>query len=422
MKKIAFISEHASPLAVLGGIDSGGQNVYVSELARQMVSLGYKVDIYTRWDNNKLPKVIQWSAYIRIIHVKAGPLTFIPKEEMLGYMKEFGKDMLSFIRKEKVVYSVIHANFFMSAMVADYLKEKLGIPFVVTFHALGYVRQIYQKDKDKFPKERVIIEERIMKRADHIIAECPQDMQDMVNYYTASPHKITIIPCGFNTKEFYPVNKQLARNLLKLDADDRILLQLGRLVPRKGIDNVIRALGKLRSCNQNIKLIIVGGASEKSDFQTRHEIKRLEQIAKKEGVQNAVIFAGRQCREQLKYYYSASDIFITTPWYEPFGITPLEAMACGIPVIGSNVGGIKYSVVDGQTGCLVPPNDPEQLAWKIRNLFSNPILMMKMRNRALIRVNSFFTWNKVALSVYNLYEDICMRYHPAPKIKVAGLQ
>lgn len=405
-KKIAFISEHASPLASLGGVDSGGQNVYVTELAKHLATIGYEIDIYTRWDNHKIEKVINWMPGIRVVHVLAGPLTVIPKEELLQYMPAFTEDMLAFMEEEKVTYQLIHANFFMSAMVAMEIKKLLKIPFIVTFHALGYVRQIHQGKDDKFPAERMEIEEEIVQHADQIIAECPQDRRDLIDYYHAPLDRISVIPCGFSAKEFYPIDRSIARILLNLKQDEKILLQLGRMVRRKGVDNVVKALGKLKDSKEPYRLVIVGGETDSPNPLACPEIARLQKIAEQEGVLDKITFVGRKNREILKYYYAASDIFISTPWYEPFGITPLEAMACGTPVIGSNVGGIKYSVQDGKTGFLVPPNDPIALAEKIQLLISDEKLMREMKENSIKRVNTHFTWAKVSMSVAALYKKI----------------
>lgn len=408
-KKIAFISEHASPLATLGGVDSGGQNVYVAELPKQLVKLGYEVDIFTRREDECTPETVEWLPHIRVIHVKAGCVGCMPKEELLQHMDEFTSNMLDFIRREDVRYDLVHANFFMSALVASNIKKALDIPYVVTFHALGLVRQVHQKEADKFPKKRLDIERFIVKDADCVIAECPQDREDLINYYDAPSDKITIIPCGFSPKEFYPINKTVARKILNLKQDEKIILQLGRMVPRKGVDNVIRALGKLKDHSQKIRLIVVGGEADVPDPLLIPEIARLQKIAIEEGVLANVTFVGRKKRDVLKYYYGASDIFITTPWYEPFGITPLEAMACGTPVIGANVGGIKYSVVDGKTGYLVPPKDPAALAEKIKCFIADEKAMAIMRTNALKRVNKLFTWSKIAAMLRELYEDIIFR-------------
>jgi D-inositol-3-phosphate glycosyltransferase len=405
-KRIAFISEHASPLAVLGGVDAGGQNVYVAELAKYLVTIGYDIDVFTRWEDPALPHVVNWLNDVRVIHVKAGPVKYIPKEELLPYMPEFRKNMMSFMEREEIIYDLIHANFFMSALVAMELKEIMDIPYVVTYHALGKVRRIHQKEADKFPAERQDIEEETALRANKIIAECPQDKEDFRNLYHVDNSKLTIVPCGFCPSEFYPINQSLARNYLGLNQKEDIILQLGRMVPRKGVDNVIQALSFLKSATRKTRLLIVGGESEIPDPVACPEIGRLQKFTEELGVASSVTFIGRRDRSLLKYYYSAADIFITTPWYEPFGITPLESMACGTPVIGANVGGIKYSIKNGETGYLVPPKVPQALALKIDHLLSNKMLLKKMQVNCLRRVHKLFTWKKIAESVATVYEEV----------------
>lgn len=415
-RRIAFISEHASPLATLGGVDSGGQNVYVAELSKALAQKGYAIDVFTRKDDESLEDVVNWLPNIRVIHVKAGPEKHIEKEKLLCYMNEFTNNMLCFI-KENHTYDLIHANFFMSGLVASGIKKKTGIPYLITFHALGLVRLAHQKEMDKFPAERFDIERMIVKDADIVIAECPQDKEDLINYYRTDPSKICIAPCGFNPDEFYVIDKKIARAKLNLNKDEVILLQLGRMVPRKGVETVIRSLSKLEKI-KNIRLLIVGGESDEPDENITPEIGRLKKIAAEENVTAHVTFTGRRNRKMLKYFYAAADLFITTPWYEPFGITPLEAMACGTPVIGANVGGIKFSVEDGKTGLLVPPQNPELLAQKISYLLSNKILLEEMKRNAVKRVHKYFTWATVANSVHVLYQQL---YKPAKPVNKVAL-
>jgi D-inositol-3-phosphate glycosyltransferase len=412
-RKIAFISEHASPLAVLGGVDSGGQNVYVAEICKSLAKLGYVIDIFTRRDSEDLPEVVEWLPDIRVVHVDAGPAREVSKECLLGYMDEFTMNMVRFIRNDQLRYDLIHANFFMSGLVASSVKKLLGIPYVITFHALGKIRMIHQKDKDAFPPARLDIEQMIVNDADYIIAECPQDKQDLIEHYHADPVKITIIPCGFSSEEFYPYSKMEAREYLGLKKDELVLLQLGRVVPRKGIDNVIRAMRYLKDIPK-IKLLVVGGSDEKPDFTKDAELRRLKEIAEKEGVSTAVEFVGRRNRQQLRHYYQAADFFISTPWYEPFGITPLEAMACGTPVIGSNVGGIKYTVQHQQTGFLVPPHDPQALAEALKEGFSCPEKYKVLCENAIKRVNEKFTWTFVAKKAHQLYAKVIAHQYMQP--------
>lgn len=405
-KRIALISEHATPLGIFGGADSGGQNVYVGQVAKHLAAVGYAVDVFTRCDCPQLPEVVEWHNAVRIIHITAGATKALPKEALLPYMGEFTDRVIAFMDRHWD-YDLIHANFWMSALVAAEIKRQRGIPFVVTFHALGRVRRFHQGNADKFPDERFAIEDLIVREADRIIAECPQDREDLLSFYQADPEKIEVIPCGFDRSEFWQIDRLQARSVLGLPINERIVLQLGRLVPRKGVDNAIRGFAEL-AIEHGIaaQLLIVGGESHTPDPNMNPEIARLSAIASSLEISDRVTFVGCRGREILKYFYSAADIFITTPWYEPFGITPLEAMACGTPVIGSNVGGIKFTVKDGETGYLVAPNQPEILGDRLAFLFQNPSLLQLLGRQAIRHVEQRFTWEKVTSEIAALYEAV----------------
>ena len=410
--RIAMISEHASPLACLGGVDSGGQNVYVSQVSRGLANLGYEVDIYTRRDNPYLPEQVTLSPGMRLIHVDAGPSSRIPKERLLDFMPEFSQHMLAFIHRHRLRYMLAHANFFMSGMVAMTLRRVLGLPYVITFHALGKVRRIQQGAADTFPLARETIEQSIVASADAIIAECPQDAEDLDQLYHAPRRSVHLVPCGVDLSEFYPTDPFAARQKLGLPGYERIILQLGRIVPRKGIDNVIEALAHLVQHQRvRARLLVVGGDSPVADATRTPEIGRLEKLAQSLGVAKLVTFCGAQPRARLREYYSAADVFVSTPWYEPFGITPLEAMACGIPVIGANVGGIRHSVADGISGMLVEPRDPQQLANRLELMLNDAALRQRMAQAGLARVRERFTWSGVALALNAVYR------HAVPALK-----
>jgi len=404
INRVAIISEHAAPLTSYGGVDSGGQNVYVQQVALNLVSLGIEVDIYTRRDSVTAPKVMEWQG-VRIIKIVAGPLCPISKEEIASYMEEFSRNTLEFIQEQKLHYDIVHANFWMSGLVAVHLKEKLSLPFVITFHALGKVRRAYLKENDTWGDERLELEQKIIEAADAIIAECPQDKDDLLNLYAVSPQKIRMIPCGYSDSEFWEIDKRRARDFVDFPQDQFILLNVGRLVPRKGIDNIIRAIAILsKQHGLEVKLAVVGGETDTPNPEATPEIGRLTELAIAEGVQDQVLFAGRRDRFALKCFYSAADVFVTTPWYEPFGITPLEAMACGTPVIGSRVGGIQYSVQHQETGLLVEPNNPQELAQSILTLYQDRELLHKYAQQARTRVTKF-RWDKITASILLTYQE-----------------
>lgn len=401
--KIALISEHASPLAVAGGVDSGGQNIYVANVARELVDAGHRVDVFTRRDRALLPLVSDMDG-VRVIQVPAGPPTQLPKEQLLPYMDEFAAFLIEFFEREHEPYQVMHANFFMSGLAAMKVKAALGIPLVTTFHALGRVRRLHQGANDGFPDERFAIEDRLVVESDVVVAECPQDEDDLIEHYRADPARIRIVPCGFDAGEFRPVERAAAREVLGWRQDEFTVLQLGRLVQRKGIDNVVRGVGILKQAfRASAHLYVVGGNSDVPNELATPEIARLTQIAGECGVAEQTTFVGRRGRAQLRYYYSAADVFVTTPWYEPFGITPVEAMACGTPVIGADVGGIRYSVADGVTGFLVPPRDPLMLAARLDQLRRDKPLARRMGEAGLARAQARFTWHGVGQTLAQIY-------------------
>lgn len=420
--RIVLISEHASPLARAGGIDAGGQNVYVAHVAAALARRGHEVEVLTRRDDASLPAVIGMTDGVRVHHLDAGPVGAVPKEALLPHVRDFELQARALLRRLPPC-DVVHANFFMSGMVGQQLQRRLGLPLVITFHALGAVRRLHQAGADAFPVERVTLERQVAHAADRVIAECPQDRQDLMRHYQVPARQITEVPCGVDLHEFRPGDLQVARASLGLPPGDFIVLQLGRMVPRKGIDNVIRALALLPQPAQGgcVRLVVVGGDHETPDERRTPEIGRLRCLARALGVDDRVHFVGRRDRPLLSRYYQAADVFVSTPWYEPFGITPLEAMACARPVIGSAVGGIQHTVVDGVTGYLVPPMDAPTLAVHLDWLRAHPQQAAAMGRAGLARVRRMFTWGQVAARLELVYRRVMAERRSPPPGRGRGL-
>jgi D-inositol-3-phosphate glycosyltransferase len=408
--RVALISDHASPLAAPGSIDCGGQNVYVAHLARELALAGCTVDVFTRRDAIGQKQLVRWRDNIRVINVPAGPAHHVPKEQLLPHVQAFARFATRFARHQEALYDIVHANFFMSGMVAQHLKQTLGIPFVITFHALGEVRRMAQGAADAFPPARTRIETLLMQQADRIIAECAQDRLDMESLYGASPARIAVAPCGFDPAELWPQEQDEARRQLGVAQGKFTVLQLGRMVPRKGVDTVIQATALLRSHHDiDAQLLVVGGelgATAQSGGRDSPEIARLRALAHRLGIAADVHFVGQKPRAELRHWYSAADVFVTTPWYEPFGITPVEAMACARPVVGSEVGGIKSTVLDGSTGFLVPSRDPQAVADRLATLQRQPELARNMGDAGLRRAYRHYTWRSVAQQVAAVYAAV----------------
>ncbi|KQQ96600.1 glycosyltransferase [Massilia sp. Leaf139] len=404
---VALISEHASPLPAQGGAAAaanvGGQDVYVANLARELALAGARVDIFTRRDAPGQNKIVHLGEGIRLIHVPAGPAQPLPKEALLPHMDAFVRFVIRFARRLAVPYDIVHANFFMSGLVAQQLKLALGIPWVITFHALGDMRRLAHGPFDAFPPERIRLEKALMRQADRIIAESPQERLDMEQLYGADPGRITVAPRGFDPNELWPVPRAVARAQLGLAPERFTVLQLGRLAPRKGIDTAIQGLAMLRDRHGvDADLLVVGSGGDGGE----EEQARLRALAQQLGVDDQVRFAGQQPRAALRLWYGAADVFVSTPWYEPFGITPVEAMACARPVIGAEVGGIKSTVVDGLTGFLIPSRDPRALAARLAALHADPALGKRMGEEGLLRAWRHYTWRAVAQQACAVYATV----------------
>lgn len=397
--RIALISEHASPAALLGGEDAGGQNVYVDELSRALGRLGHRVDVFTRRDSVAAPEVLAYAPGVRIINLAAGPPMALPKDDLWPRMPAFRDAFLQFLRRDGARYDALHANFWMSGWVGVELAAQLRLPVVQLFHALGATKRREQPDTDSSPRDRIAVERRIVRAVDRVIAQCPSERAELIVDYDAAPGRLALIPGAVNTSLFRPVARGEARRQigLGLTAEDFVITYVGRMLPRKDVRNIVRALALLaRQTTRTVKLLVVGGTSAEPDPVATPEIGAIRQLAAELGVADRVLCVGMRQPAVLRYYYGAGDVAVTTPWYEPFGLTPLEAMACGCPVIGAQVGGVAFTVLDGLTGFLVPPRDPDALAARLRCLLDRPALRDEFGAAARQRVEREFTWTLTA--------------------------
>jgi D-inositol-3-phosphate glycosyltransferase len=394
-----MISEHASPLATLGGEDSGGQNVYVAELARRLGAMGHRVDVFTRRDSDLLPEVVPFGEGVRVVNLPAGPPESVPKDDLFPFMAALRDTFYQFAREEPNAYDLVHANFWMSGWMACEVKRDLGLPFAQTFHALGETKQREQGARDTSPPERQSAEFRILEEVERVLATCPAEVEELTTLYEADPTRLSLVPCGVDTRTFRPVDRREARKALGLP-DRPTVVYVGRLVPRKGVDTLVEALALLPGW-LDARLLVVGGEPGGSP-----EVERLAALAGALGVAGRVTFTGSRPQWELHRYYSAADAAVSVPHYEPFGMTPLEAMACATPVVGSKVGGIKTSVADGETGYLVPPKDPEALAGRLARLLSDEVLRDRMGRAARRRIEEHYTWERVATLAASAFSEV----------------
>ncbi|MCW2849138.1 MAG: hypothetical protein JWR90_3112 [Marmoricola sp.] len=389
--KIALVSEHASPLAAIGGVDAGGQNVHVAALAGGLAHRGHEVTVYTRRDSTSLPTRITAPDGYVVEHVPAGPPTEVPKDELLAHMPAFGRHLARRWREDPV--DVVHAHFWMSGLASLAAAEPLGLPVLQTFHALGSVKKRNQGSHDTSPPTRLTLERQLCRRVTRVIATCTDEVREL-RALGLAPGKASVIPCGVDADAFRPVAARPSEGRHRL-------LVIGRIVERKGVGNVIEALEHL----PDTELVVAGGPPVDL-LDADPEVGRLRELARHHGVADRVRFLGSVGRDAVPELMCSADVVVAVPWYEPFGIVPVEAMACGRPVVGSAVGGLLDTILPGRTGELLPPRRPDLLAPVLRDLLDDPDRRESYGRAGRARAVRTYQWRQVVAATEAVYASV----------------
>ncbi|MCX4473285.1 glycosyltransferase [Micromonospora sp. NBC_01655] len=398
--RIAMISEHASPLAVLGGEDAGGQNTHVAELSAALAAAGHDVRVYTRRDAVDLPVTVRSPDGYDVVHVPAGPAEPVAKDALLPHMRAFGRWLVDRWRAGDWTPEVIHAHFWMSGLAALAAGRQTGVPVVQTYHALGAVKRRHQGVQDTSPPRRIGHERELGRAVDRVVAQCQDEVGELVRLGVPRS-RITVVPSGVNLGTFTPLGPAAARG------PGRRILTVGRLVERKGFQDVIRAMPLV----PDAECVVVGGPPE-GLLETDPHARRLRALAQSCGVDDRVTLVGAVPREEMGRWYRSADVLVAAPWYEPFGLTPLEAMACGVPVVGTAVGGLTDTVLDGVTGDLVPARDPRALGAAIRRLLDDRIRRFSYAGAARDRARRSYSWAATAERLADVYGQVAAVRRP----------
>jgi D-inositol-3-phosphate glycosyltransferase len=389
-----MVSEHASPLAaVLGGADAGGQNVHVASLARELGRRGVEVVVHTRRDDPELPTRVPIGPWAAVEHVDAGPPAPLSKDLLLPFMDDFAASLARSWAEEAP--DLVHAHFWMSGKAALAAARPLGIPVVQTFHALGVVKSRHQGAKDTSAPERLGEEQAIIRAADRIVATCSDEVFELAGL-GADLRRIHVVPCGVDLDVFRPDGPAEERR----PGVPRIVV-LTRLVERKGVEDVIAPLRHLPRAE-----LVVAGGGDAYEVDNDPEARRLRALAREHGVADRVELRGPVHRRDVPPLLRSADVVVCVPWYEPFGIVPLEAMACGVPVVASAVGGQIDTVVDGVTGLHVPPRRPDRVAGALRSLLADPALRARLGAAGVRRTRTGYGWQRVADATLAVYDAL----------------
>jgi D-inositol-3-phosphate glycosyltransferase len=408
--RIALLSYHTCPLATLGGKDAGGMNVYVRDLALYLGREGIHLDVFTRSQDEHVPHVLHDLGFAnRVAHIQAGPEHPLPRQELACFIPEFAQKVQEFADKKSLKYDLIHSHYWMSGLAAEELKKEWDVPVIQMFHTLGKLKQqVAQNDEEKEGEYRIKGELRSIQVADKIVASTSTEKEQLVTLYNADPGKINIIPPGVDLSRFYPIPPDEAKEFIGIPFDRKMLLFVGRIEPLKGIKTLLRAIGHLSDNGQteeNLCVAVIGGELEDQDGDESDEMKLLCDLRDHYGLKEIVTFLGKRSQDSLPYYYSAAEMVIMPSHYESFGMVALESMACGTPVIASNVGGLIHLVEDGVTGYHVPVEDPVALSKRISGLLQDKALRYRMGHDAFAFAKKY-SWENITHQVLEMYCDM----------------
>jgi D-inositol-3-phosphate glycosyltransferase len=405
-----MLSYHTCPLATLGGKDTGGMNVYVRELTRKLGSIGVHVDVYTRSQDEHVPHVVHDLGFgNRVVHVPAGPELPLQKQELVDHIPSFVEYILNFTERKNLEYDVIHSHYWMSGIAGRDLKGVWNVPMVHMFHTLGLMKNRIARTGELEGDYRIRGEREVLRSADKIIAATPAELAQLQWLYEVKTDFITIVPPGVNLGRFYPIPKDEAKEYLNFPLSTRMILFVGRIEPLKGIDTLINAVACMRDegalNRHDIRLSIIGGDASVSEDEMDHEMARLHQLRRDLGLDDFITFLGKRSQDSLQYYYSAADVVVVPSHYESFGMVALEAMACGTPVVASQVGGLAYLIRDGETGYHVPDQDPFALCAPLITLLDDEELHTHMSLQAAEDARGY-AWEVIAERVLEIYKGV----------------
>jgi D-inositol-3-phosphate glycosyltransferase len=392
---IAMLSVHTSPLDTPGRTrDAGGMNVYMRELASELGHRHTNVDIFTRWTNKNTPRIVQLSPNVRVIHIKAGALSPLHKNDLYQHLPEFIHNIEAFSRGEDSRYDVLHSHYWLSGVAASQLALRWDIPHVTMFHTLARLKQLANPN-EKEPALRLEMEQQLIQRADRIIAATTDERTQLIRYCGATTNQVQVIPCGVDLKLFVPYNKQEARKKLALPLNQPVLLFVGRLDPFKGPDVFLQAAAMME---EEAQIVVVGGKLDDD-----RELQYLQQLAVEYNISHRVHFWGARPQKELPLIYSAADATVIPSYHESFGLVAVESLACGTPVVATRTGGLTTIIKHGETGYLVP-RCPGFFAERLDTLLRDTALLEQMHLSARPSV-LHFSWKSVADRVTFVYQE-----------------
>jgi len=403
-KHIALISVHGDPAIEIGREEAGGQNVYVRQVGEALALLGWQVDMFSRRVSADQETIVEHSSNCRTIRLTAGPVEFVSRDHGFQYLPEFVDQLIKFQKEAGINYDLVHTNYWLSGWVGMELKKRLGIKQVHTYHSLGVIKYKTIENIPLVASQRLLVEKEILETVERIVATSPQEQEHMRSL-VSQKGEIDIIPCGTDIQQFGSVTREAARTRLEIDPEAKVVLYVGRFDPRKGIETLVRAVRESKFYESKQLQLIIGGGCTPGNSDAK-ERDRIAGIVNELGMDECTSLPGCLSREILPSYYAAADVCVVPSHYEPFGLVAIESMACGTPVVASDVGGLQFTVVNEETGLLVPPQNVPAFNHAIDQILSHPQWQQELGKAAKKRVIDKFSWHGVASQLDKLYTQL----------------
>ena len=396
-----MLSAHSCPVGKLGAKDTGGMSIYIRELAHELGKQGHLVDVYTRVHDPNDHQIYELGQNARLIHLTAGRDEEIHKLAVYSHLPEFTHNLESFRKRNDLRYDLIFSHYWLSGLVGKYLQQWWNTPHITMFHTLGAVKNTIGIGEDE-PELRIEAERDLAQNCHYVMAPTDKEKEELILHYGTLAERIGVVPCGVNLEQFKPIGKENARQRLGF-GDGKIILFVGRIDPLKGVDKLIRAIPYLQNI-LGLRLMIIGGGEH-----SQREIEQLRKLVRNLNIQDSIAFVGLIKHGQLPYFYSAADACVIPSYCESFGLVALESLACGTPVVATDVGGFRSIIRQGETGYVVADNAPHHLADKIALLLSRP--STDIESAPSIRASvSRFSWSNIAEAIIKECQLVLTNY------------